>query len=74
MSHISHDSWSKRRRIIHGALAVCALSILIGALKPDLDPGVAQTLITQAFWAGSAVIGSYVFGAVWEDRSRKNAG
>ena len=72
MSQVSNDSWSKRRRIIHGALAVCALSIAIGALKSDLDPSVAQTLITQAFWAGAGVVGSYVFGAAWEDRSKNH--
>lgn len=72
MSHASPDSWAKRRRIIHAGLALCAFAILIGALKTDLEPDVAKTLITQAFWAGSAIIGSYVFGAVWDDRSSKN--
>ena len=65
------DSWSKRRRLIHASLALCAASVIIGALNPVLAPSVAETLITQAFWAGTAIIGAYVFGAAWDDRAKK---
>lgn len=63
--------WTIRRRIIVASLAFCGGVILISLFKTDLDPTVSQTAITQAFVAGMAIIGSYVFGAVWDDKNNQ---
>lgn len=39
-------------------------------LYKGVDNVVAQTTITMAFGTMSAITGSYVFGAVWEDSRR----
>ena len=59
-------SWRVRRRIIHITLVLCALQI--GYLTIwGKDTRLAETLALGAYTLAGAVIGSYVFGAVWED-------
>lgn len=65
------DSWSKRRRLIHASLIVCGAFVTIGALNPMLDPSVANTLITQSFVVGGAVLMGYIGFATWEDKAKK---
>lgn len=59
--------WKIRRRIINITLFFCAFCILYILFKGD-DNKVNETIVTMSFFTGSAVIGSYVFGAVWEDK------
>lgn len=67
---MGEDRWPKRRRVIYLALVFCA-AVIGFALLGDLDGETRQTAITQAFWAGSAIIGSYCFAATWDDKGRK---
>lgn len=61
-------SWRIRRRIIVGTLLYCAAMILYLAVwgkSTSLEEAIATGLILLA----GSVIGSYVFGAVWDDRN-----
>lgn len=66
-------SWRFRRRIIHATLIYCA--VVVPALvvwRPD-SPLVSQVVLALVGLAG-ATIGSYVFGAVWDDHNARRAG
>jgi hypothetical protein len=63
------DRWRHRRRIVYGTLIYCALHVsglaIIGTDTP-LRQQIALGLIALA----GGTIGSYVFGAVWDDKGR----
>lgn len=61
-------SWRIRRRIIIATLLFCA-SILTYLTGWGQDTKLAETLATGAFLLMGSTIGSYVFGAVWQDVS-----
>lgn len=63
-------TWKIRRRIIFGSLLFCAFIVLFVLMKP-VDSTIGETAITMAFFLAASVIGSYVFGAAWEDISKK---
>lgn len=63
--------WSFRRRVVIAALLFCTVVIALGLLTPRLAPEIAITAISGAFSLGGAVIGAYIFGAVWHDRGRR---
>jgi len=61
--------WVKRRRIIHLALAFCA-GILVAGMAYAIVQGeteLVKTFAVAAFTSAISIIGSYVFGAVWDD-------
>lgn len=63
-------TWTRRRRIIHGTLIYCAVMVpLLTERHPD-STLVAQTVIALIGLAAT-VIGSYVFGAVWDDKNAR---
>lgn len=65
---ISNDNWKFRRRVVFSTLAFCALAvgylIVKGNDQSTLQWNIAMGLIILA----ASVIGSYVFGAVWDDK------
>jgi hypothetical protein len=61
-------SWTHRRRIIYSTLAFCAFCIL-WLLFWGSDTELNETIANSAFFLAGGVIGSYVFGAVWDDKS-----
>lgn len=61
--------WSFRRRLIITTLLFDAAVITI-CLFRDIPESVAETAIASAFYSGMALIGSYVFGAVWHDKGK----
>ncbi len=63
--------WSIRRRIILCTLVFCAVVVLTALFDKEIDPEVAKTAIGQAFLSASMVIGSYVFGATWDDKNAR---
>lgn len=68
LRYVPAAHWTIRRRVIFGALAFCAWASAHAVLAgPDLA---AAVLPHTAVLAG-AVIGSYVFGAAWEDIASK---
>ena len=77
------SNWTIRRRIVALTLSFCAAMVVWVVYKDPVtscamanmvpvDPDVAvKTVVVQsAFFLAAAVIGSYVFGATWEDRKK----
>jgi len=65
---MDRPSWKHRRRVVFGALIFCAGAIgyLIGAGDDTvLHRAIAEGLAMLA----AGIIGSYVFGAAWDDRN-----
>lgn len=61
-------SWAVRRRIIIATLLFCAGEIIyLTGWAEDTD--LASTIANGVLILAGSVIGSYVFGAVWDDRN-----
>lgn len=60
-------SWRVRRRIITATLLFCALEVGYLTLYGK-DTKLHEAIVTGAFLLAGSVIGSYVFGAVWDDK------
>lgn len=61
-------SWAVRRRIIVATLLFCAGEIVyLTGWGQDTD--LASTIANGVLILAGSVIGSYVFGAVWDDRN-----
>jgi len=62
-------SWKTRRAFMFIVTGFCMAVILLALLvKPDT--GVAGTAISFAFGTITGTLGTYVFGAVWDDKNR----
>lgn len=63
--------WERRRGTVFASLMYCAVQnaylTLYGA-----DTILSRALAEGAFLLAGAVIGSYVFGATWDDRNKMN--
>lgn len=62
------SSWRIRRRFMFAVSAFCMWTIAY-VLWRDLSSGPADTAVTMAFLTLLGIVGSYVFGATWEDIS-----
>lgn len=62
------SSWTVRRRFMFSVAAFCMWTIAY-ILYKDRTSGPADTAITMAFLTLISIVGSYVFGATWEDVS-----
>ncbi|CAD6878965.1 hypothetical protein [Methylomonas albis] len=62
-------SWTHRRRIIYWTLGFCAFCILWLLFFGKGDNRLQETIAESAFFLAGGVIGSYVFGAVWDDKT-----
>lgn len=60
--------WNFRRKVVISTLLFCAFVALTALFKSTLDTDVATSALSSAFTLAGAVIGSYVFGAVWHDK------
>jgi chromate transport protein ChrA len=66
-------TWTRRRRIINATLVYCAVIVVwLTERHPD-SPLVSQVVLGLIALAGG-VIGSYVFGATWDDANARKAG
>jgi hypothetical protein len=66
------DNWTKRRRVMHWALAYIGAHLAWLQLVSQHDAF--DTQIAMALVAGGfGIIGSYVFGAVWDDKNKRTA-
>lgn len=65
-------SWKIRRRIIVSTLLFCAFCVLWVLIKGG-DNGAHEVIVMCSFGLAFAVIGSYVFGAAWDDKNYMNA-
>lgn len=66
-------SWTKRRRFMYLVAAFCAL--VIGyVLWNDMTSSVAETAVAFSFICLGGIVGSYVFGAAWQDVNHMRIG
>lgn len=65
------DNWRIRRRVMFAALLFIAINVqyLIVLGKPD---GLRENIAVALIAAGVGIIGSYVFGAVWDDNNKRS--
>lgn len=63
---IGYPHWAARRRIIHATLIFCA-AVVTYCLYQNTGTRTEETGLQFAFTLAGAVIGSYIFGATWED-------
>lgn len=63
-------SWKVRRALIFTTLIFCA-AVVVRVMWTGEDTRVNETLVLSAFGLAGMVIGSYVFGAVWDDRTKR---
>lgn len=61
-------SWKIRRSIILITLLFCA-TIIIKIIWSGADTTTAQVALYGSFGLAGTVIGSYIFGAVWDDNN-----
>lgn len=65
--------WNRRRRIIYVALVFCAAEIAyLTAMGGDTQLN--GTIVTSLILLAGSIIGTYVFGAVWDDRNARKYG
>ena len=62
-------SWKYRRTFMF-AVSGFAAALAIAALVVPTDPDVRKVALTGALTLLGAIVGSYVFGAVWDDKGR----
>lgn len=62
--------WTVRRRFMFAVSGFCMLVIGYILIR-GLDTGPADTAMTMAFFTLIGIVGSYVFGATWEDVATK---
>jgi len=58
--------WNRRIRFMYGVNAFCMASISY-VLWYELDTSAADTTVTMGFLGLITTMGSFVFGAVWQD-------
>jgi len=65
--NVGGHSWQKRRRLMFSVVAF-SMACITWALYKDTDSTVHQTAVTMGFTTLISITGTYVFGAVWNDR------
>ena len=63
--------WSFRRRVVVTQLAFCVFCIFWVMVIGAADAETGKTIVASAFALMTAVTGSYIFGAVWDDKGRQ---
>jgi peptidoglycan/LPS O-acetylase OafA/YrhL len=70
VARVAKDNWKIRRRVVFGALGYIAIMlayiVLIGT-----DSALFGQVAVGLIGAAVAIIGSYVFGAVWDDNGKR---
>jgi len=64
-------SWNIRRRFMFIVTAFC-MGVILLALLVKPDTAVAGSAISFSFGTITGIVGTYVFGAVWDDKNRKD--
>lgn len=71
---LKKPSWKIRRRIIIGTLFFCALvvaALTAATIFAGLDTALAGTIALGVLGLMASTIGSYVFGAAWDDKNHR---
>lgn len=69
----SRERWKYRRRVVFATLVYIAAALAYLIVR-GADTALNQQIALALVGAGTAVIGSYVFGAVWDDKLQKREG
>ena len=64
-------SWVMRRRLMWAVTLFC-MACVAYVLKNDMDSGPADTAVTMSFVCLISIVGSYVFGAAWDDSKARD--
>jgi hypothetical protein len=67
----SNDNWNKRRKVLFASLIFIAINVQY-LIVWGVDDGLRQNIAIALVSAGVAIIGSYVFGAVWDDNNKRS--
>lgn len=67
---MQQGSWAVRRLFMFIISAFC-VGVVSFALYRGLDTKVAETAVTMSFVTLISVVGSYVFGATWDDKNAR---
>lgn len=70
INQVAPDNWAIRRRIVFVSLIYIAL-LVVYIIWRGTDTSLYQQVAVALIGAAVAIIGSYVFGAVWDDRSKR---
>lgn len=65
---VRYAHWKIRRRVVAITLAFCA-AVVAYCVYVNTGSRTEETAVLSSFGLAGAVIGSYIFGAVWEDTS-----
>lgn len=60
--------WTVRRRLVIATLMFCAFCITWIMIRGDSRP-VNEVIVMCSFGLAFSVLGSYIFGAVWDDKN-----
>jgi hypothetical protein len=66
-------SWKQRRRVVFGTLVFIAGELVYFTVW-GTDTALHQQIAVALIALAGAVIGSYVFGAVWDDKNARRDG
>lgn len=65
-------SWENRRRFMF-LIALFCVTTIGWVLYREMDTRVAETAVTMSFVTLISIVGSYVFGATWDDKNARSA-
>lgn len=74
LAAIKKPSWKIRRRIIVTTLIFCGfivLALTIATIFAGLDTALAGTIALGVLGLAGSTIGTYVFGAAWDDKNHR---
>lgn len=66
-------TWTKRRRLINLTLLYCA-AMVAWLSERHPESAIAGQVVIALIGLAGMVLGSYVFGATWDDKNARNAG
>ena len=67
------DTWRYRRRFMLAAVSFC-MAVVVYVLWKGTEGAVAETAISMSFICLISIVGSYVFGATWDDKNARTPG
>lgn len=67
--------WVRRRRLIYGTLVFCGFGALMlhVAAWLGMNSALLNTLTVSNYGLAGSMLGSYIFGAAWDDKNAREA-
>lgn len=75
MKMVDPNAWLVRRKIIIWSLiwlGVLITTITIYTLLKERESSLQETIAIAAFTLFGSIVGSYVFGAIWDDKNKRS--